>query len=373
MNQGFTPDRPSFERILWAAFMIQQMNTQLLNDPTREDEKTQELSGLAHIQPAPEALDLEAVVNQAELALALHTINTITPSLIETLYEKEQDADSPLSEFSRLLTDIESVTGIVGASEQTSLGTIRSDRCVDVPPPEDVGRLDSKQLYLGPTSTPESSVTPPIEAAKTSDRNIPTFSIGKFKWNLANLYSAAAPVAVLVTIAVFLFLTIMDGNRSEASVEASESGSSKELLPHNCGIAASEPSQSLRQRVSTVSAATLTHKRVTDPVMSEALDALSRYEIAGLRRQALYGDDSAALLLGLAYETGHLVPQSCAKAADWVARSASQGNAAAQYNLGLRYRDGDGVPIDEHYAATWLTKAVAQRYPEPLAISKPAR
>jgi hypothetical protein len=66
MNQGFTPDRPSFERILCAAFMIQQMNTQLLDDPTREDEKTQELSEPSHIQPAPETLDLEAVLNQAE-------------------------------------------------------------------------------------------------------------------------------------------------------------------------------------------------------------------------------------------------------------------------------------------------------------------
>jgi TPR repeat protein len=111
--------------------------------------------------------------------------------------------------------------------------------------------------------------------------------------------------------------------------------------------------------------------RVTDPVVSEALDALSRYEIAGVRRQALYGDDSAAFLLGLAYETGHMVPQNCAEAADWVTRSASQGNAAAQYNLGLRYRYGDGVPIDEHFAATWLTKAGAQRYPEPLAVSTP--
>ena len=78
-------------------------------------------------------------------------------------------------------------------------------------------------------------------------------------------------------------------------MEASESGSSKELLLDNSGVAASEPSQSLRQRMSTLSPATLTHKRVTDPVMSEALDALS------------------------------------------------------------------------------LTKAVAQRYPEALAISKPAR
>ena len=84
---------------------------------------------------------------------------------------------------------------------------------------------------------------------------------------------------------------------------------------------------------------------------------MSRYEIPGLQRQAIDGDDSAAFLLGLAYETGQAVPQNCVKAADWVARSANQGNAAAQYNLGLRYRDGDGVPVDRATAVRWLTKA----------------
>ena len=112
---------------------------------------------------------------------------------------------------------------------------------------------------------------------------------------------------------VFLFLTIMDGNRSEAPMASPESGSSRELLLDNSGVAAGEPSRSLHQRVSPGPPATLTHMRVTDPVMSKALDALSRYEIAGLRRQALYGDDSAAFLLGMAYETGHMVPQNCAK------------------------------------------------------------
>lgn len=102
--------------------------------------------------------------------------------------------------------------------------------------------------------------------------------------------------------------------------------------------------------------------QVTDPAILSALRNLSHYEIVGLERQALYGDDSAALLLGMAYETGHLVPQNCVKAGEWVTKSANEGNAAAQYNLGLRYRHGDGEPVNHEVAARWLRKAAAQKY-----------
>jgi TPR repeat protein len=76
----------------------------------------------------------------------------------------------------------------------------------------------------------------------------------------------------------------------------------------------------------------------------------------------MYGDDSAALLLGMAYETGHLVPQNCVKAGEWITQAANEGNAAAQYNLGLRYRHGDGEPVNQEVGARWLRKAAAQKY-----------
>jgi TPR repeat protein len=109
--------------------------------------------------------------------------------------------------------------------------------------------------------------------------------------------------------------------------------------------------------------------QVTDPAMSSALRNLSRYEIAGVQRQAEYGDDDAAFLLGMAYETGYLVPQNCEKAAQWVTQSANEGNTFAQYNLGLRYRLGDGVPINQDTGTSWLRKAAAQKYsPAELAL-----
>ncbi len=107
-----------------------------------------------------------------------------------------------------------------------------------------------------------------------------------------------------------------------------------------------------------------THRRVTDPATSSTLHDLSRYEIQTLRRQAQDGDAAAAFTLGMAYESGHLVSQSCAKATTWVKKSAKEGNAAAQYNLGLRYRYGDGVRANARQARRWTQKAAAKGYPK---------
>jgi hypothetical protein len=109
------------------------------------------------------------------------------------------------------------------------------------------------------------------------------------------------------------------------------------------------------------------HLRVTDQGAASELASLSRFEIAGLRRQGQYGDDGAAFLLGMAYEIGRGVPQNCVKAQEWVSRSAEAGNAAAQYNLGLRYREGDGVAADPALAAKWLKRAAARKYAAALA------
>ncbi len=107
----------------------------------------------------------------------------------------------------------------------------------------------------------------------------------------------------------------------------------------------------------------ISHKRVTDSEIAAALREMSPFEIPGLRRQARYGDESAALLLGMAYEVGHGLPQDCVKAAYWVGEAANGGNAAAAFNLGLRYRDGDGVPASLEESGKWLRKAAAHNYP----------
>src|SRR4029077_18179154 len=175
----------------------------------------------------------------------------------------------------------------------------------------------------------------------------------------------------------FLVLITTAGNRSKTVAAASGTSATAKPAPDKSGNSGTyhhvaqdpyrkatvrEPSQDLHQRSGSVPEYQLSHMHVTDPAISSALLTLSRYEIAGLRRRAADGDDAAALLLVMGYETGHLVAQHCVKAGEWVAKSASEGNAAAQYNLGLRYREGDGVPVNQEVSADWLRKAAARKY-----------
>ena len=104
------------------------------------------------------------------------------------------------------------------------------------------------------------------------------------------------------------------------------------------------------------------HLRVTDAAASSLVAGLSRYEMRTVRQQAEYGDAVAALTLGMAYEIGRHVPQSCAQAAHWVAVAAEEGNSAAQYNLALRYLSGDGIPTNLDEARKWLRKAAGRGY-----------
>ena len=104
------------------------------------------------------------------------------------------------------------------------------------------------------------------------------------------------------------------------------------------------------------------HREITDDAAQISVSALSRYEVGSLRRQAYYGDDSAAMILGMLYETGKYVPQDCRQAAVWMTRAANWGNVAAQYNLALRYRDGDGVTANTNEAQKWLHRAANRRY-----------
>jgi hypothetical protein len=106
----------------------------------------------------------------------------------------------------------------------------------------------------------------------------------------------------------------------------------------------------------------LSHLQITDPATKLELRDMTRYEVAKLQKDAQSGDNVAAFQLGMAYEIGYDVPQNCAEAAKWVARSAVQGNAAAEYNLGLRYRDGDGVTANPSEAEKWLRQAAAQNH-----------
>ena len=176
------------------------------------------------------------------------------------------------------------------------------------------------------------------------------------------VYLRAAPVmAILAIVVTFLLLrkqtdlhipaqTVASSSRTTArenTASPSAAQSNAREAPVTDPFGASAPLQ-------------MSHMHVTDRATEAAVRTLSGFELAGLRRRAEYGDDSAAFQMGMAYEIGHGVRQRCATAAQWVANAAREGNTAAQYNLGLRYRDGDGLPRNEVEAVKWLQKAAAQ-------------
>jgi len=136
-------------------------------------------------------------------------------------------------------------------------------------------------------------------------------------------------------------------------------GKSQSVVPHqqtSLSTRPQSPSGEIKPAVES------SHLRVTDGDISAAMEQLSLYEVQPLRRQATFGDDHAALLLGMSYETGHSVRQDCTQAAHWIRIAAEDGNAIAQYNLGLRYLYGDGVAVDRNASTKWLRNAAKRGY-----------
>jgi hypothetical protein len=187
----------------------------------------------------------------------------------------------------------------------------------------------------------------------------------------------AAPIlAILVIIITFLILKASLHNTAQTTASSSraavqentirlsaDSTRDRETARSNGVAMAGTPEAHAAEQFGKSAPLQVSHMQVTDRATEDAIRTLSRYELAGLRRRAVYGDDSAAFQMGMAYELGHGVRQSCTTAAQWVARAAGDGNAAAQYNLGVRYRDGDGVPVNENEAVKWLQKAAAKQSP----------
>ncbi len=205
---------------------------------------------------------------------------------------------------------------------------------------------------------------------------LPTFRVN-LSLRALRAVAIATPVWMLSLVAALLFLEVWRhgsfqsaqaiSRPSPATVAAATSSTSTTLtttalttttqpLPADVNRADNQP----RWTNATPPLET-SHKRITDGPTRSAVEQLSRYELKGLRRQAKYGDETAAFTLGMAYEVGHFVPQNCQEAARWVISAAEADDAAAQFNLGLRYRDGDGVPADRDLSKKWLRKAAALR------------
>ena len=207
-----------------------------------------------------------------------------------------------------------------------------------------------------------------VAGSRLLNRRVPQSRSG-----LSTLFRTVTVTAVLVTTVGLLILR----TSRYVGTEVPESSSDTSALEKGDRVADENPYREISQGGDVVPVAAeqppvagkartsaplqISHMQVTDNNAKNALRALSQYEFLGLRRRALYGDDSASFLMGMAYEIGYGVRQDCKTAAQWVSHAAAEGNAVAQYNLGLRYRDGDGVPMSTEAAMKWLQKAAAHQ------------
>jgi hypothetical protein len=176
--------------------------------------------------------------------------------------------------------------------------------------------------------------------------------------NWTVLKQAAPAIAILAVMS--LFVGILIGGRQPLAVSllnTTAKAAAEPVTYPTASDANQEPAAMLTPKKSTAIPTETSHLRTTDRETAATIAALSKYEVRNLRRAADYGDDEAALQLGMLYELGRGFPQSCRKAAEWVTKAAENGNAAAEYNLGLRYRDGDGVDVNLEQAENWLRKA----------------
>jgi hypothetical protein len=178
-----------------------------------------------------------------------------------------------------------------------------------------------------------------------------------FNWRLVR---QAVPAFVILAVMSF-FAGLLTGGRQPLGVGSLSpvAEASAEPVTHDSGTKTAAPV--LAAKKSPVPRGEASHLQITDRETAVTIAELSRYEVRNLRRAADYGDDEAALELGMLYELGRGFPQDCKKAAAWVTRAAENGNVAAEYNLGLRYRDGDGLNADIQQAENWLRKAAAHK------------
>jgi len=174
------------------------------------------------------------------------------------------------------------------------------------------------------------------------------------------------PLAVLLVMTVFLLFQRDRHPSSIPSVNALSKPSASVLDNrqwHDDVVQpVSDTTMSIKSTRNLQLALEPSHSHITDSQTLVVVEDMSGYEVKNLRRQAQYGDGDSAFTLGMAYEIGRHVPQSCAQAAKWVAVAAAEGKPAAQYNLGIRQAYGDGTPTNLKEAKKRIQEAAAHGY-----------
>jgi TPR repeat protein len=387
MSQRLTLDRSSFEKLLAAAWVLQCLHDQLHNQEVGRDEA---VAGLANT-PEP-----------------LRAANSGSPAVVETVAQPSPGVICAVN-MPDVLTapsaDDKVLAGVVVVQLPAGIGALRVDATAKVDPEvEPATNLHTTHEATFHASRPALPVLATVANDERKERTRPAFdryisdlraAFSRTLDTFTNLRPAlrvnltlpalravaiATPVLILGVVAASLLFetwhhepvnsaeTISRSSAPTAPAAVNVISTTRTTTKH----AASKGRRRDHKKVtdneskqpSSIPPPQSSHKEVTDPAALSAVHGLSRYEIKGLRRQAKYGDPSAAFTLGMAYEVGRHVPQNCAEAARWVVTAAEAGNPAAEYNLGLRYRDGDGVPANRAESEKWLRRAASRRYPK---------
>lgn len=404
MSQRLTLDHPSFEKLLAAAWVLQCLHDQLHNQEAVRDENSTALvetpepvqtgkrslpaavQTVAH--PFPEVVRVESAREApsswpvAEKILAETVVQppTVIPILKSGVAVKIEPrmAEPGTAELKKSLRSEDVATARVSKPHLPLLEKLVDHYGKQRPrlrPAFNRRTADLRAAILRTANLRITNLRAAFSRTRDAVANLrPAFRVSL---TLPALRSVAivAPVLILATVAALLLLETsrhhaLFSAQANSGPVAPAAGAivSEPSTPSTAARGAFDNHERITNRKPNQHAATplprSSHKEVTDPAALVAVQGLSKYEIKTLRRQAKYGDASAAFTLGMAYELGRHVPQNCAEATRWVTTAAEEGNAAAEYNLGLRYRDGDGVPANRAESEKWLRRAAARRYPK---------
>jgi TPR repeat protein len=375
MSPRLTLDHSSFEKLLAAAWVLQCLHDQLHKQEIGHDEAIAEPVG------TPELVETGAL----PLPVAMAPIDR--PSSVVLGADIERHAITARSAVDETLAEPvaqePTETGILNFDAAANIGlgtseTVKSSHAEDVAtvpalePPPVLGKLHDEDKERARRRPPFNLPTANLRAAFNRTLDALTHLRLAFRLNLTpralHTVAIATPIVILGLAAALLILEAWRHEPLQSAQAISTTSTEREIssAPTTPTPAASDHSKRVANRKPNgLGANTLlrsSHRQVTDPATLSAVQGLSKYEIRGLRRQAKFGDASAAFTLGMVYEIGRHVPQSCTQASRWVTTAAEAGNAAAEYNLGLRYRDGDGVPANRTESQKWLRRAAARRY-----------
>lgn len=361
MNHRFTLDVPHFQKLLEAAWVLQR---------DRERDRDRDLS---ESQNGVSVLAFPSDRDELNGALPL----TLPGTVLEPATAVAEAHAPQICEIAdpSVVPSPLTVAPIYQRAEVAGALAMAADRhfsplCDPIPfPAPDVFKKATRgknETAVVQTSRPVVLSLPRFrDKYKDKEHALSTRTASMFKRASRLMTANGGPVVVLLIMLAFLHSLLGSHRPSLTAVKAAP------LVP-KIAVDDSTPRDHVGQAQSPLATGSKnprtdlpvlepSHLRVTDTAAS-LVEGLSRYEMHTLRRQAQYGDDVAALTLGMAFEIGHHVPQSCTQAAQWVAVAAEEGNSAAEYNLALRYVSGDGTPTNLDEARKWFEKAAGHGY-----------